>query len=89
MLAKEAAESYLGALGVGLVVVLTWLLQGCSSGIPRHASCDEAKVFAFTKRCELQVQMLCDKDPSVACPVEEECEASLCELCPLATECAK
>lgn len=87
--AREVTESYLGALSVGLVLALLWLLQGCSSGVPKHASCDEAKVAAFTARCAAQVKLLCDPNPDLLCDTELLCDAELCELCPLADGCEK
>jgi hypothetical protein len=83
---REVAEFFLGLIPLSLLLAALWLFQGCSSGIPRHAQCDEAKVAAFVARCKLQVEMLCDKDPSVSCPVEEVCDAELQELCPKAVQ---
>jgi hypothetical protein len=86
---REVTEFLQGLFLVALLLTALWVFAGCSSGIPQRAQCDEAKVAAFTERCSVQVRMLCDKDPSVECPVEEACEKELCELCPMATECAK
>jgi hypothetical protein len=86
---REVAEFFQGLFLVGCFLAALWTFAGCSSGIPKHAQCDESKVAAFTARCAVQVRMLCDKDPNVACPVEEECEKQLCELCPMADGCEK
>jgi hypothetical protein len=86
---REVAEFFQAGFIIALMLTALWIFQGCTGGIPQHAQCDETKVAAFTARCAVQVRMLCDQDPSVECPVEEACEKQLCELCPMATECAK
>jgi hypothetical protein len=86
---REVAEFIEGLFVCSVILAGLWLFTGCSSGIPKHAQCDEAKVAAFTARCAVQVRMLCDKDPSVECPVEMVCEAELCELCPMADGCER
>ena len=85
----EVAEFLVSGAFIALMLAALWLFQGCASGVPKHASCDEAKVAAFTLRCAAQVKLLCDPDPAKPCEVEMLCEEELCEICPLSDGCEK